>query len=287
MKPTVRCLAVTAAGLALTGVAQAQSKTWILNDTSSALPSTAVCTQTAAGNGSAIGNAYGCQEQPTGKTNTLQITGWSGTSSANFAKAAVTPQSGNGYGVGNVAEGGKSANGWTGDHSVDNGGVGGTDALLLRFTSGAEALTQVTVGWTGSDGDFSILRWVGAAAPTEAQLMTNLQTDAMTGWELVSTVGGSGGVNTPDWVVSGFNKSNLTSSYWLLSAYDAGYGTSTSGTKIGTVTTGVDQLKFLAVGTTSPLVPPQSVPEPVSLALVGVALVGAAAARRTSKAAKA
>jgi hypothetical protein len=66
----------------------------------------------------------------------------------------------NGFGAGNVTEGGTATNSTGGDHAVDNGTAGATggavDALLLKFTGGAEALTHVTVGWTGADGDFQI-----------------------------------------------------------------------------------------------------------------------------------
>lgn len=268
----IRSLAILA-GVVAAGTAAAQSKTWTLNDT----VEPASCTQTSAGNSSGLGNTYGCEQQPTGTVNTLSVSAWSGSASSNYAAAAVTPAGSDGYGVGNASEGGKYAYGSSA--SVDNG-TPGIDALLLNFTSGPEALTNITAGWTGTDGDFQIYRWTGGTVSSNADLFSGKNTSnlvAAGGWELVSTVGGLTAPTSNNQSVSGFNTGLLTSSYWLLSAYNSSITTSASGTNIGTVTSGVDQLMFLSVGTTTA---PAKTPEPMSLALVTTALVGMSLARR-------
>lgn len=278
----IRLLGLLAATVAASGTAMAQSKTWTLNDTSTAAPSTAICSQTNAGGSAGTGNVYGCQQQPTGPSNNLFVSAWSGSAASNYATATVTPQGGNGYGAGNQSEGGSAASGSNGDHSVDNGNSNGIDALLLKFTSGAEALTHVTTGWTGSDGDFQILRWTGGTPASDAALFTGKNASNLVstgGWQLVATVNQNGGIDTPDNQISGFNTALLTSSYWLLSAYNSNITATAAGTNLGgAVTSGVDQLKFLALGTTTTST--TKVPEPLSLALVATALVGLRATRR-------
>lgn len=287
-KHLFRVLACAAALCSASGV-HAQSKTWNFNDRVETSPGFASCTTSnaggTAGGASGIGNVFACEQQPAATTTSLTVSAYSTTGSGSvFAAAAITDQGGNGFGAGNSVEGGTGATALNGswDHSVDSNG--NTDALLLNFTTGAEALTHVTVGWTGTDGDFAIWRWTGSGSAVTSLTGRTVSTLGATGsgWQLVSLVGAAGGIDTPDVAITGFNTANLTSSFWLLSAYNTGYTSAAGGTNVGSVTAGTDFIKFVGVGATTPGLPPQGgrIPEPASLALVAAALLGVGVTRR-------
>jgi hypothetical protein len=177
----------------------------------------------------------------------------------------------NGLGVVNAYE----AN-TTGPHSIDN--IKGTDAILLRF-SDAVSLSSFTVGWNGNDNgtggytgsDVSVLAWSGSSAPSLSG------PDAMnvnSGWAWIGNFANVG---------TGSNQQGLLpataavySSYWLVSAYNSTWGTtSLNGGALGA---GNDAFKLLAIaGNTRP--PGNQTPEPGSVVLLGLALVGMMAAR--------
>lgn len=258
LSKSITTAAVIAAGLLAAGSASAQSRVWNFGDTTA--PGS--CPTAGGSYVAAYGNSLACSMQPVGTTTTLTATAFSNTASTGtvYATAAINYQgTGSGIGTYNQSEGLSAG---SPDHSIDNQGTG-SDLIMLSFTS-AEVLKSVTLGWAHSDSDFQVLRWTGAGAATAiagrtaAQLLTD-------GWALVNSVNGTatGDTNT----TYGINTSNLSSSYWLISAYNSAFGGSN-------YTTGVDGFKLLAVAAAG------AVPVPGTLALAGLGLLAVGASRR-------
>lgn len=160
-----------------------------------------------------------------------------------------------------------------GSHSVDNNS--GIDALILKFTQDV-ALNSVQIGWNGTDNrvgqpsfndsDLSVYRWAGGGDPSATN--GTALTFSENAWQLVSHFENVG--NQPNNTV-GFSAGS--SSYWLISAYN--------GPNSGWI--GNDAFKLLSVAGTVPSTPP-GVPEPGSLALLGLGALGLVTVRRKSAA---
>jgi len=272
-------IATAMASLAFAGSAAAQSRTWNFGD----ITSPGSCPTGGSGPiASTIGNVLTCSSVvPSSVTTSLEVRAFSstatnssgttvtssGTAGTHFETAAVNYHGiGSGIGVANQFEGALV----TGqpNHAMDNS-TPGVDLLQLSFVGGigVQALKTVTLGWGGADSDFQVLRWKLAtpAGAVAGRTATELVSD---GWERVGEVFNgnlnSGGAHQ----TFNFNAGGLTSSSWLITAYNSAFG----GTGF---TSGIDAIKVLSIVATG-----GTVSAPGTLALVGLGLMGAVAMRR-------
>ena len=244
--------------------------------------------------GSAAGNAgvnavlsAWSTDKGTGTVNQLSGSG--------FANAFLSDQGTSGWGAKNRTEG---VNATSPDHSVDSIAPGLVDMLMVNFKNAsnqnvAVSLTDLRIDWKGTDADLTVLRWTGDAAGPgiSGGLMTT------TGWSLVGSYAD---------LASGTSRSLGTttgaSSWWLISAFDSTLNGGSNSCKAANGSTAhcdnsndAFKLAFLktAVAANCPngSAPGASggcgggggggsIPEPGSLALAGVALLGAFGARR-------
>ncbi len=174
-----------------------------------------------------------------------------------------------------------------GPHAIDS--YNGIDALVLNFTSLA-SLSSLTIGWNGydnptsvttgsttvnyKDSDLSVYAWTGASTgPSSYDKSTS-------GWTLVGDYGNVGFKTNNTQAIA----TSVYSSYWLISALGGSSGNScgTSSQTNDTYDKCVDAFKLLSIAGTTFTPPPPGVPEPGSLALLGLGAAGLLAARRKS-----
>ncbi len=190
-------------------------------------------------------------------------------------------------------DGGTSTTTSTPDETVDSGDV---DAAFFSFDQ-AISLDSIKIGWTNNsddeivsatnnDADISVLAYTGTGAP--ATIATNATSSSTVnnksfatllseGWEFVGHYANL--LNNS--VTNSIDTKGKTSSYWLISAYTShadGDGSSNApGSPIG-LDFGNDYFKIAGLGgktiTTTPPPPPSEIPEPTSLVLLALALMG-------------
>lgn len=252
--------ALTLASAAAFGSSAFAGATWLFGDNNP----TNECNATEAAGGCAA-QAGSTAGSPSVRVSAFSTTGTSGT----FAAATLTSWDG---GLGVQANGAVNDSG-TPQHAIDNSGY--TDMILLNFGSAKIDLDSVKIGWNNNgDADISVFRYIGtSASPTPAGLSaTNMSSG---GWELVG--------NYADLSTSGarpVNSTDKSSSWWLISAYSEGFGSSKEAAG-GTLGSGNDYFKVLSVaGNVVPPPPTSKIPEPGSLALMGIAMAGFVATRR-------
>jgi hypothetical protein len=222
----------------------------------------------------ACGGTVPTTQQYTGTntTNTAQVSGWAATGNVGdhslrrLAAATVRTWSG-GLGVQTSSESGSP------NHAIDSQGP---DEFVLVSFAQAVNLTNVGVGWFSGDFDITVLAFTGTGTPSltnntlsSADLAGGATTGLVNGgWTLVGnrSNGSASLVNN----VNNFTlANNISSSHWLIGAYNTAVG----GTNEGW-TTGDDYFKLLHVGgvTTTGGGGGAPVPVPGTLALVALGL---------------
>ena len=172
--------------------------------------------------------------------------------------------------------------------SSKNGGCGGAiEGLLMNFSS-AVSLKSVSIGYSGTDADLSVYVWTGGGTGPDMtkQTISNDAANGLAGWTLVGS-NSMAAVTAQNTTSSYTLPSSLYSSYFLVTTYfganngNLDYGNdsfkingwTTTAACSGTVNSGTG---VCSTGT--------KVPEPASLALVAVALLGAGTVTRRKSA---
>lgn len=238
------------AAITATSAAAHAGATWSLDSTS---PVPIPCS----GAVGTIGGSVSCNGNADAGGVKATVTAWSttGNTGTTFATAALGSWDGSGFGVSGNGE--STANP---QHSMDNNGA--TDAILIKFDKSV-SLNAFTIGWSSGDADISVLRYTGngdALAALQGKTTTGLVA-AGNGWSLVKSFNLTAAGDTDITATIG---GDASSSWWLISAYNANYGENLNNTSS-------DYVKLLSVASNA-TIPRTGTPEPGSIALAGVAL---------------
>ncbi len=255
------------------------------------------CSQTTAGSTvnsiTNVGNAWTCTSTaPSGPAPGMTMNAWSSTGTNSSATALAAAQlSRYSYSTPNPAVYDFAVRNVAGSdqHSMDN--VGYTDMIAMKFDQ-AVSLTQVSLGWTSTDADISVLRYkesgTPAAFPSSGVSLESLTTTG--GWELVGHY-----ANLQNDTIAPIKTADIdnavASSWWLISAFNSAFGAGTTvhggnttsdevtinGVTSKLLTASNDYVKLLAV---AGKVSSSDVPEPAGIVLVGLGLLGLMASRR-------
>lgn len=207
--------------------------------------------------------------------------GWEGLGVSNRdAGGTSTSTSGKDYQEGNSPE-----------HSIDNNER--TDAVLMDFGGKDIRLDTVDIGWAPYDSDFFVLAYQGAGTP----VLSGTSYKNLSGWTLIGNYSNQGAsvvnlATAGSGSVINADRANIYSSFWLIGAggFEVGTGVVFDTTKncwsCSTVKS-YDYLKLAGVGGTvkNGGDTPGQVPEPGSLALLGLAALGLVGTRKFKPAA--
>ncbi|WP_404355536.1 exosortase-dependent surface protein XDP1 [Methylotuvimicrobium sp. KM1] len=184
-----------------------------------------------------------------------------GYSNTTFRNATTAYWNGSGLGVYSSNDSGSPS------HSVDN--YNGVDVALFSFSENV-TLQSISIGWKYYDADISVLAYTGAGAPSSL-LGKSAAGLLSSGWTLIG--------HYADLVTNtakAINEAAVSSSYWLISAYNSALGSAPSGNSPGGYL-GMSNDYFKVVnlkGTTPPSTGnTQSVPEPSTILMLTLGLI--------------
>lgn len=163
----------------------------------------------------------------------------------------------------------------------DEGPGGDVDAAVFAFAQSVN-LSSLSIGWDGGtpgyDADISVLAYTGAGNPLSSILGKTYAELLSSGWTLI---GNYSELDHPSNPTVSINPNNISSSYWLVSAYtscanaNASNGYTCVADSNGSLDFGDDFFKISGLtGTVGGTTPPSSVPEPSSLLLLSMGLLG-------------
>lgn len=197
-----------------------------------------------------------------------------GTLNNNWRAASFTNQGpDSGYGINN-RQSADAGEGTSPEHAIDNDFY--TDAVAYGFSK-STVLESVKIGWSGTDGDISVLYYAGTGDAFAAMGTWGTASGfAASGWKLLNHYNVAGGINSSNVDVGLNNVNKVSSSFWMVTAYNSAFGT----TGFNSVSSGRDYFKLLSVsGTTAQ----SRVSEPGALALAGLAMGGMVLLRRRAR----
>lgn len=208
----------------------------------------------------------------------VNVTAYSSSNGGNFSTASTSINNGGSY-IG-VLSGTETAGTSSPNHAIDNyTSLGyGTELVYLNFTKAVD-LSQVVANWSndqsGGNADFQVWAWInGTSGPT----ITSYNPTSMTGWTMIK----AGDFDPPNGGLIQNITTAIYSSHFLVTTALTGSGNNDA-FKLGTVSGAVCATTANSKGGCGPE-PGPGVPEPMSLALFGIAALGAGAARRRAKA---